>query len=127
MLLEPWAPREGPAAPTASGITLTISDAFLLRAEPLSIEKNSLWNGDYSVLSDFFSNSQDQREKNQSCLGMPALSLLQHPESWSKGQHHAGALWNDGTKLAGCCSSWNDRCQAASEGLTAPASSQQLL
>lgn len=93
------------ATPPASGITLTVSDAFLLRAELLSSERKSLWNGDYSVLSDFFSNSQDQREKNQSCLGMSALSLLQHPESWSKGQHHAGALWNDGTKLPWCYSS----------------------
>lgn len=66
MLLEPWALREG-LTPTASGITLTGSDAFLLRAEPLSTEKKpSLWNGDYLVLSDFFPNSPDQREKNQS-------------------------------------------------------------
>lgn len=104
MLLEPWAPREG-LTPTASGITLTGSDAFLLRAEPLSTEKNSLWNGDYLVLNDCFSNSEDQRDKDQSRLRRSTSSLLQHPESWSKGQHHAGDPWNGSTKLPGCYSS----------------------
>lgn len=40
MLLAPWALREG-LSPTASGITLTVSDAFLLRAEPLSSDKTA--------------------------------------------------------------------------------------
>lgn len=52
------------------------------------------------MFSDFFSNPLDQREKNQAWLVIPALSLLQHPESWSEGSPRAGAVRNDGCEAA---------------------------
>lgn len=58
------------------------------------------------MFSGFFSNPLDQRENNLSWLVISALSLLQLPESWSKGQHRTGAVPNTG-------------CQVASQGFTA--------
>lgn len=94
------APREGPALGREAGcVTPMVSVALLLKAEVLPCEK-SLWSGDCSVFSDFFSNPLDQREKNQAWLVIPALSLLQHPESWSEGSPCAGAVRNDGCDAA---------------------------
>ena len=66
------------------------------------------------MFSGFFSNPLDQRENNPSWLVISALSLLQHPESWSKGQLRAGAELDDG-------------CPVASRGFAAPASCQRFL
>lgn len=92
--LESSAPREGLAPAGTPALTQlrypTVSDAFLLKAETLSSEQ-SLCHGDCSIFSGFFSNPLDQREKNQSWLVMSAVSLLQQPASWSKGQHWASA------------------------------------
>lgn len=94
------APREGPALDCeASCVTPMVSVAFLLKAEKEKSEK-SLWSGDCSVFSDFFSNPLDQREKNQAWLVIPALPLLQHPESWSEGSPCASAMLNDGSEVA---------------------------